>query len=69
MTRIVETANGYEFTLDGQRYGTWRSKAEAAGGLSVELRRKKQRETEESVREIEALDASVRAFHEWRLRD
>lgn len=59
MTRIVETADGYEFTLDGKRHGTWRSRAEASGGLKVELLRKERPEAEDEARQIAFLKASA----------
>ena len=39
MDRIIETQDGYDVIVDGKTYGTWRSKAEASGGLQVEQRR------------------------------
>ena len=39
MTRIIETPVGFDFVLNGERHGTWRSKAEAKGGLAVEIER------------------------------
>ena len=36
MDRIIETQDGYDVIVNHQRFGTWRSKREAAGGLQVE---------------------------------
>ena len=37
--RIIEWQHGFDVMVDGCRFGTWRSKAEAAAGLEVEQRR------------------------------
>ena len=37
--RIIECQHGFDVMVDGCRFGTWRSKAEAAAGLEVEQRR------------------------------
>ena len=39
MDRIIEWQHGFDVMVDGCRFGTWRSKAEAAAGLEVEQRR------------------------------
>ena len=39
MDRIIETQDGYDVIVNHKRFGTWRSKREAAGGLQVEQRR------------------------------
>ena len=39
MDRIIEWQHGFDVIVDGCRFGTWRSKAEAAAGLEVEQRR------------------------------
>lgn len=69
MTRIVETAFGFAFVLDGITHGHWRSRAEAKGGLAVVLARKEHYAARESAREIAALDAATQEYHEWRNRD
>ena len=67
--RIVETAYGYDVIVSGQRFGTWRSKAEAAGGLAVEQRRRAEREEADSARAIACTETKIRDYHEWRNRD
>ena len=43
MDRIIETQDGYDVIVNHQRFGTWRSKREAASGLQVEQLRNKAR--------------------------
>ena len=70
MDRIIETADGFDVVVNGRTFGTWRSRAEAAGGLAVERRREAdRRESEESKRLIAQADAETQRHHEWRNRD
>ena len=39
MNRIIETPAGFDCIVNGQQFGTWRSRAEAHGGMQVEVRR------------------------------
>lgn len=69
MDRIVETQDGYDCIVGGVRYGTWRSKGEAAAGMATERTRADARMAAEVAREMARLDASVQEYHEWRNRD
>lgn len=48
MDRIVETEHGYDCIVKGVRYGTWRSKGEARGGLATEQARAVAKKVQES---------------------
>lgn len=39
MDRLIETPDGFDCIVDGQRFGTWRSKGEAQAGLQTEQTR------------------------------
>lgn len=69
MDRIVKTADGYDCIVDGRRFGTWRSRAEATAGMVTERRRAAEREEAESARQIAYADAETQRHHEWRNRE
>ena len=39
MDRIIETADGFDCIVGGNRFGTWRSRREATAGMATEKRR------------------------------
>jgi hypothetical protein len=39
MNRIIETPDGFDIEVNGRRFGTWRSRAEASAGLKTETLR------------------------------
>lgn len=39
VTRIIETPHGFDTIVNGQTFGTWRSRAEAKAGMQVEEQR------------------------------
>lgn len=49
MNRIIETADGFDIEIDGERHGSWRSRAEASAGLFVEEQRARRRKAEPPI--------------------
>lgn len=43
MNRIIEHTDGFDCVVDGERFGTWRSRREALAGLQTEMIRARAR--------------------------
>jgi hypothetical protein len=48
--RVIETPYGFEIEVAGRRHGTWRSRAEARGALTVQTLREADRQRREAAR-------------------
>ena len=66
MNRVIETQDGFDCIVEGQRFGSWRSRAEAAAGMVTEVARHEVREKAESQRLMAQTDAATQDYHEWR---
>ena len=69
MDRIISVQDGFDCIVGNRQFGTWRSRGEAAAGMATEQRRLAEREEAESQRLMAQTDATIREYHEWRMRD
>jgi len=61
MDRVIETMDGFDCIVDGETFGTWRSRREAEAGMKVEQDRVAHR------RRLDGLtDAEIQRYIEWR---
>lgn len=56
---IHEAPEGFYITVDGRKFGFWRSRAEASAALQVELRRAAARQPETISKRDESVDFAI----------
>lgn len=67
MDRIVETDTGFDCIVNGERFGTWRSKAEAGAGMAVEQKRTVSKKRRAKLREFDALvNATLNEYNQYK---